>query len=160
MTNATPPTGQFEFLNALRKGRAMVTLYLVNGIRLQGRIASFDRYAVLLQSREGDVLIQNHAISTIGRDSGGASRRPRDAESRAGEARPGEPRPPRMPRDPSSRPPRPFPGVDNRSVSGVDNPLPTGDSSYRPEPRRPAPTVTIVRKGSRRVRPPEGSEPQ
>lgn len=148
MTNATPPTGQFEFLNALRKGRAMVTLYLVNGIRLQGRIASFDRYAVLLQSRDGDVLIQNHAISTIGRDPGGASRRPRDPESRTGEPRTSGPR---MPRDPASRPPR--------VMSGPDVTLPPDDLPPRPE-RRPAPTVTIVRKGTRRVRPPEGSEPQ
>ena len=153
MTNATPPTGQFEFLNALRKGRAMVTLYLVNGIRLQGRIASFDRYAVLLQSREGDVLIQNHAISTIGRDAGGASRRPRDAESRAGEPRTGEPRTggARVPRSPAG-PPRVTAGP-------ADSPVPE-DLARRPETRRPAPTVTIVRKGMRRVRPPEGSEPQ
>ena len=152
MTDTTPPNGQFEFLNALRKGRAVVTLYLVNGIRLQGRIASFDRYAVLLQSRDGEVLIQNHAISTIGRDAGHGARKPRDAGQRG--AREGGMH--RAPRDAESGPP----GMGREPAHRAHRPD-HGDAMREPapEPRRTVPTVTIVRKGMRRVRVPGGTDP-
>ena len=56
---------QDTFLNSVRKNRNPVTLFLVNGVKLQGVITWFDSFSVLLR-REGTVqLVYKHAISTI-----------------------------------------------------------------------------------------------
>ena len=56
---------QDTFLNSLRKSKNPVTLFLVNGVKLQGVITWFDNFSVLLR-REGTVqLVYKHAISTI-----------------------------------------------------------------------------------------------
>ena len=56
---------QDSFLNAVRKTRNPVTLFLVNGVKLQGVITWFDNFSVLLR-REGTVqLVYKHAISTV-----------------------------------------------------------------------------------------------
>ena len=56
---------QDNFLNAVRKTKNPVTLFLVNGVKLQGIITWFDNFSVLLR-REGTVqLVYKHAISTV-----------------------------------------------------------------------------------------------
>ena len=55
---------QEPFLNALRKERIPVAIYLVNGIKLQGQIESFDQFVVLLRNTVSQ-MIYKHAISTI-----------------------------------------------------------------------------------------------
>jgi host factor-I protein len=55
---------QEPFLNALRKERIPVAIYLVNGIKLQGHVESFDQFVVLLGSTVSQ-LVYKHAISTI-----------------------------------------------------------------------------------------------
>ncbi len=56
---------QDTFLNSVRKNKNPVTLFLVNGVKLQGVITWFDNFSVLLR-REGTVqLVYKHAISTI-----------------------------------------------------------------------------------------------
>ena len=55
---------QDPFLNALRKEHIPVSIYLVNGIKLQGNIESFDQYAILLKNTVSQ-LVYKHAISTI-----------------------------------------------------------------------------------------------
>ena len=55
---------QDPFLNALRKERVLVSIYLVNGIKLQGQIESFDQFAVLLKNQVSQ-MVYKHAISTI-----------------------------------------------------------------------------------------------
>jgi RNA chaperone Hfq len=55
---------QDPFLNALRKDRIPVSIYLVNGIKLQGQIESFDQFVVLLKNSVHQ-LVYKHAISTI-----------------------------------------------------------------------------------------------
>ena len=55
---------QDPFLNALRKERVPVSIYLVNGIKLQGQIESFDQFVVLLRNSVSQ-LVYKHAISTI-----------------------------------------------------------------------------------------------
>lgn len=62
--NAKPQHLQDPYLNALRRERAPVSLYLVNGIRLQGRIDSFDAHVLLLKSA-GTQMVYKHAISTV-----------------------------------------------------------------------------------------------
>lgn len=55
---------QNEFLNTLRKDRIPVSIFLVNGIKLRGRIESFDNYVVLLKEGTTQTVFK-HAISTI-----------------------------------------------------------------------------------------------
>lgn len=57
---------QDPFLNALRRERVPVSIYLVNGIKLQGTIESFDQFVVLLKGQDQAAqMIFKHAISTI-----------------------------------------------------------------------------------------------
>lgn len=56
---------QDEFINALRKEKSVVTIYLLGGLKLQGRIRGFDKFSVLLDMNGSDQLIFKHAISTI-----------------------------------------------------------------------------------------------
>ncbi|NDD73646.1 MAG: RNA chaperone Hfq [Gammaproteobacteria bacterium] len=55
---------QDPFLNQLRKERVPVSIYLVNGIKLQGQIDSFDQFVVLLKNAVNQ-MVYKHAISTI-----------------------------------------------------------------------------------------------
>ena len=55
---------QDPFLNALRKEHVAVSIYLVNGIKLQGQVDSFDQYVILLKNT-GTQMVYKHAISTI-----------------------------------------------------------------------------------------------
>lgn len=55
---------QDPFLNTLRKERIPVSVYLVNGIKLQGQIESFDQFVVLLRNSVSQ-MIYKHAISTV-----------------------------------------------------------------------------------------------
>jgi host factor-I protein len=55
---------QDPFLNALRKERISVSIFLVNGIKLQGQIESFDQYVVLLRNAVNQ-MVYKHAISTV-----------------------------------------------------------------------------------------------
>jgi host factor-I protein len=64
--NAIPQGERIQepFLNNLRKMRRTVVIYLVNGVKLAGRIASFDQHAVALEGHDKQV-INKHAIATI-----------------------------------------------------------------------------------------------
>ena len=55
---------QDPFLNALRKERIPVSIFLVNGIKLQGQVESFDQFVILLKNSVSQ-LVYKHAISTI-----------------------------------------------------------------------------------------------
>lgn len=55
---------QDPFLNALRKERIPVSIFLVNGIKLQGQVESFDQFVVLLKNQVSQ-MVYKHAISTI-----------------------------------------------------------------------------------------------
>lgn len=55
---------QDPFLNQLRKERVPVSIYLVNGIKLQGQIDSFDQFVVLLKNSVNQ-MVYKHAISTV-----------------------------------------------------------------------------------------------
>ncbi len=55
---------QEPYLNALRKERVPVSIYLVNGIKLQGQIESFDQFVILLKNSVSQ-MVYKHAISTV-----------------------------------------------------------------------------------------------
>ena len=56
---------QDSFLNSARNGKQQVTIYLMSGVKLTGRIRSFDKYSVILETNNQDQLIFKHAISTV-----------------------------------------------------------------------------------------------
>lgn len=60
-----PQNIQDGFLNAARKERLQVTIYLVSGVKLTGRVRSFDKFSLVLESDNQEQLIFKHAISTI-----------------------------------------------------------------------------------------------
>jgi host factor-I protein len=67
---------QDSFLNNARKDKANITIYLLSGVKLTGRIRSFDKYSVVLETNNQEQLIFKHAISTVvmGRSAHGESR--------------------------------------------------------------------------------------
>ena len=60
-----PPNVQDSFLNHARRERVNVTVYLVNGAKLSGRIKNFDRFAIILETNGVDQMLFKHAVSTI-----------------------------------------------------------------------------------------------
>jgi len=56
---------QESFLNTARKERSTITIYLLSGVKLSGRIRSFDKYSVVLETNNQEQLIFKHAISTV-----------------------------------------------------------------------------------------------
>ena len=66
MENSKPAQNiQDSFLNTARKERLSITIYLLSGVKLTGRIRSFDKYSVVLEANGQEQLIFKHAISTI-----------------------------------------------------------------------------------------------
>jgi host factor-I protein len=79
----TPQNIQDAFLNTARRERSNVTIYLMHGAKLTGRIKSFDKFSVLLETGAQEQLIFKHAISTISH-----------ARRQSGEMRAPQPAPP------------------------------------------------------------------
>jgi host factor-I protein len=62
---------QEAFLNNARKEKIYLTIYLMSGVKLSGRIKSFDKYSVILEANQQEQLIFKHAISTVVVSKGG-----------------------------------------------------------------------------------------
>ncbi len=60
-----PQNIQDAFLNTVRREKATVMIYLLNGAKLNGRIRSFDKFSILLEAGSQEQLIFKHAISTV-----------------------------------------------------------------------------------------------
>ncbi len=56
---------QDSFLNNARKDKTVLTIYLMSGVKLSGRIKSFDKYSLVLETNNQEQLIFKHAISTV-----------------------------------------------------------------------------------------------
>ena len=56
---------QDGFLNNARKEKGVITIYLLSGVKLSGRIKSFDKYSLVLETNNQEQLIFKHAISTV-----------------------------------------------------------------------------------------------
>jgi host factor-I protein len=65
MENKPAQNIQDSFLNTARKDKAVITIYLLSGVKLTGRIRSFDKYSVVLETNNQEQLIFKHAISTV-----------------------------------------------------------------------------------------------
>jgi host factor-I protein len=68
MENKAAPTTQNiqdVYLNTMRRDKVPVTIFLLGGVRLVGKIRGFDKYSVVLEANNQDQLIFKHAISTI-----------------------------------------------------------------------------------------------
>lgn len=72
---------QDTFLNTARKDRVPITLYLLSGVKLSGRIRSFDKYSVVLETNNQEQLIFKHAISTVVMSKGLGGHNDRDQRS-------------------------------------------------------------------------------
>jgi len=59
------PALQDPFLNSLRKDHINVSIFLMNGIKLQGQVESFDQFVVVLKNNNINQMVYKHAISTI-----------------------------------------------------------------------------------------------
>ena len=87
MENKPAQNIQDTFLNTVRKDKSPITIYLVSGVKLSGRIRSFDKYSVVLETNNQEQLIFKHAISTVamGRTAHGHGERPATAPAGAPE---------------------------------------------------------------------------
>jgi host factor-I protein len=56
---------QEAFLNNARKDKTFLTIYLMSGVKLSGKIKSFDKYSVVLETNNQEQLVFKHAISTV-----------------------------------------------------------------------------------------------
>jgi host factor-I protein len=65
MENKPAQNIQDSFLNTARKEKTIITIYLMSGVKLTGRIRSFDKYSVVLETNNQEQLIFKHAISTV-----------------------------------------------------------------------------------------------
>lgn len=65
MENKPAQNIQDSFLNTARKEKMQITIYLLSGVKLAGRIRSFDKYSVVLETNNQEQLIFKHAISTV-----------------------------------------------------------------------------------------------
>jgi host factor-I protein len=68
-----PQNIQENFLNSARKEKSQVTIFLLSGVKLSGRIRSFDKFSLILESNHQEQLIFKHAISTVLISRGGSS---------------------------------------------------------------------------------------
>lgn len=68
-SKAAPQNIQDGFLNLARREKTTVTIYLINGAKLLGRIKSFDKFSLILETGAQEQLIFKHAISTISQSS-------------------------------------------------------------------------------------------
>jgi host factor-I protein len=87
---------QEAFLNNARKDKTFLTIYLMSGVKLSGRIKSFDKYSVVLETNNQEQLIFKHAISTVvvSRPFHGAPNTHTTSMASTGPSVPGAPLPP------------------------------------------------------------------
>jgi host factor-I protein len=95
MEKLTQQNIQEAFLNNARKDKTFLTIYLMSGVKLSGRIKSFDKYSVILEASNQEQLIFKHAISTVV-----ISRSSHGAIGVHGAAMPGPPQAPPVPHTP------------------------------------------------------------
>jgi host factor-I protein len=88
MENKPAQNIQDSFLNTARKEKTIITIYLMSGVKLTGRIRSFDKYSVVLETNNQEQLIFKHAMSTVVMPRG-----THDARTGMGEARSSAPAP-------------------------------------------------------------------
>jgi len=127
---------QNDFFNNARKNHSRLTVFLTNGQRISGLIRSFDKFTVILETRNGDQMVFKHAITTV------AAARPGDEDfrgprpnrppmgDRGGDRRPGgpgRPRPGGPPGGPGQGRPQGAPGGEGPNASG-----PRHDGDHRP----------------------------
>jgi host factor-I protein len=97
---------QDVYLNTVRKEKQPVTIFLMSGVKLMGRLKGFDKYSVILEANHQEQLIFKHAISTVTTSRPGVGRPPRDSAPRDSVPRDSAPRD-SAPRDSAPREPKP-----------------------------------------------------
>ncbi len=77
---------QDVYLNTVRKEKQPVTIFLMSGVKLMGRLKGFDKYSVILSTNHQEQLIFKHAISTVTTSRSGPPRTPREPAPREPDA--------------------------------------------------------------------------
>ena len=172
---APPKNQQFSRLNSFRRERVLVDVYLVSGVRLRGRIKSFDQYSLMLDIGQGETFLYHHAVSSIG-----------PVQSRPGQRRPGGDASRGAPGGPRGRgaaegghgghggygggghsgpregPRRSFDGPRHDPMRSSERGLddgPVAPGLRRPGGPRPPSEVTVVRRVSRKISIPGKDDP-
>ena len=78
MDEGGAPSIQNDFFNKVRREKQRVAVFLNNGKRLTGKIRSFDKFTILLDTGQGEQIIFKHAIATVGRSASSPSARSRE----------------------------------------------------------------------------------
>ena len=78
MDEGSAPNIQNEFFNQVRREKRRVAVFLNSGKRLTGRIRSFDKFTILLETNQGEQIIFKHAIATVGPSVQAPAQRPRE----------------------------------------------------------------------------------
>src|SRR5579884_3530166 len=107
MENKPAQNIQDSFLNTARKEKLNITIYLLSGVKLTGRIRSFDKYSVVLETNNQEQLIFKHAISTVAMGRSMHAHGDRPSPVAAGHHAPE----PAHAAEPTSSPARPAPAV-------------------------------------------------
>jgi len=107
MENGGAPNIQNDYFNQVRREKKRIAVFLNNGKRLTGRIKSFDKFTIMLETSQGEQIVFKHAISTVGPS--GTAPAPRSREGfnnrlNIGRGRPA-PAPPREKRPEAGAPP-------------------------------------------------------
>ena len=112
-TTQTLQNVQDAFLNNIRRDRINVTIYLIGGVKLTGRIRSFDKFSVVLESGNLEQLIFKHAISTVSVPRGSLQHARQETQTQQAAAGT-----PSSPPAPPSAPPAPTGGGTAPAASG------------------------------------------
>ena len=91
---------QDVYLNTVRREKIPVTIFLMSGVKLMGRLRGFDKYSVILEANHQDQLIFKHAISTVTTTRPGSSPPRSQAPRREPPPPPAPPAPPAPPKPP------------------------------------------------------------
>jgi len=94
MENKPAQNIQDCFLNNARKDKIVLTIYLMSGVKLSGRIKSFDKYSLVLETNNQEQLIFKHAVSTVVTQKALHSHSSPPSAANAAAASPGPPGPP------------------------------------------------------------------
>ncbi|HUA61752.1 MAG TPA: RNA chaperone Hfq [Verrucomicrobiae bacterium] len=79
------------FLNNARKDKVVLTIYLMSGVKLSGRIKSFDKYSLVLETNNQEQLIFKHAVSTVVTQKTAHSHSPQASAAASAVSTPGQP---------------------------------------------------------------------
>ena len=105
MENGGAPNIQNDYFNQVRREKKRIVVFLNSGKRLMGRIKSFDKFTILLETSQGEQIVFKHAISTVGPSGTAPAPRSREGFNNRMNIGKGRPAPPQEKRPEEGAPP-------------------------------------------------------